>query len=734
VTSIAKRDNPETAPSRAPIHLDLRSHADDDLALVRRLLNRLRKKWVQVAIVFVVVFVPATIATFLATPLYRSTALVQVNSDPAQVVPYRDVADTGSGGANFDNYMGTQERLLMGSGLMGRVAKRLATDMKNSPAAGERQFLGERFNVKKIEKSQLFELAYRAETPQAAAIVVNLFAEEFAKQNFEMRQATRVKAEQQLGDELAGLEKRLQASETELVAYAESHNMMSVEQGQVDPLQQRLTILTQQLADAEGQSAQARATYDSTSRITVDTMPQRLMSQEIGQVQTRLLQAEQELTTLRVTYGPNWPGVVEKRNEVTLLRDQLAREKAAIVGRSQEQARLDVQGAEARRQMAVTALAEQKELVNKFHDASVRYSMLKREVDTNRTLYDGLLARLRQTGLLAGLEFGNIHIVEPGRPRGVADSPKVLLNLGAAALLGLALGVCLVLLSNWLDDSITTLDEAEQLSPLPTLGSVPLMKTENPRALITASTNVGSSTQFLAPVDKDKPDGAAAGQMPFEVTESVRSICASLLLSRSDSRPKVIVVTSAAPAEGKTTLSVHLGRAFAETGTKTLLVEADMRKQDLSRTFDLTGEDGLSLYLAGLVPGGPRIHKTEINNLFVAPGGPTPPNPAALLHSERLAQFLKAAAAEFQVVIVDTPPVLSIADARIMGIKADGVVLVVRAGKTSKALVRRAWVLLESTGSNVLGMVLNGWEPNKTELAHYRYYQSFSGNDKAKSA
>jgi capsular exopolysaccharide synthesis family protein len=220
--------------------------------------------------------------------------------------------------------------------------------------------------------------------------------------------------------------------------------------------------------------------------------------------------------------------------------------------------------------------------------------------------------------------------------------------------------------------------------------------------------------------------------MPFEVTESVRSICASLLLSRSDARPKVIVVTSAAPAEGKTTLSVHLGRAFAETGNKTLLVEADMRKQDLSRTFELTGEDGLSLYLAGLVPGGPRIHKTTIGNLFVAPGGPTPPNPAALLHSERLAQFLKAAASEFQIVIVDTPPVLSIADARIMGIKADGVVLVVRAGKTAKALVRRAWVLLESTGSNVLGMVLNGWEPNKTELAHYRYYQSFSG--KAKSA
>jgi capsular exopolysaccharide synthesis family protein len=298
-------------------------------------------------------------------------------------------------------------------------------------------------------------------------------------------------------------------------------------------------------------------------------------------------------------------------------------------------------------------------------------------------------------------------------------------------LLGLGLGVCLVTLSNFLDDSISTLEEAEQLSPLPTLGSVPLMKPVNRKALPAASAANGSSRQLLAPPVTEKAEPSATGQMPLEATESIRSICASLLLSRSDARPRVIVVTSAAPAEGKTTLSAHLGRAFAETGTKTLLVEADMRKQDLSRAFGLSAEDGLSLFLAGLVPGGPRVHKTEIGNLYVTPGGPTPPNPAALLHSERLAHFLKAAAAEFQVVIVDTPPVLSIADARIMGIKADGVVLVVRAGKTAKSLVRRAWVLLESTGSNVLGMVLNGWEPNRTELAQYRYYQSV---DKVKSA
>lgn len=694
--------------------------------LPRRLFARLIKRVPLLIAVFVIVVVPAGVATYLATPLYRSVALVQVNPDPVQLLPYRDVADPSGGAANIDNYMGTQEQILRGPSLKARVIERLRNDYRGTPAESEASDLGSRFGLRRIEKSELFELSYRAADPEAAATIVNLFAEEYVKQNFEFRQTTRLKAEQDLKKELEGLEARLQVSEKELTAYAKSHDIVSLEQGQVDPLQERLSSLGLALVQAEGEVVSARSSYDSLKSSSVADFPQRLVTQEIGQLQGRILQLEQELTNLRSTFGENWPAVREKRTELALVGEQLRNEQGAVLARHREQARLDLEAAEARRSMSAAALAEQKALVNQFHDASIQYNILKREADTNRNLYDGLLQRLRQTGVLAGFQFGNIQVVEPGKPRHVADSPRVAWNLGLAAVLGLALGFCAVVAQEAWDDSIVTLEDAEQLAPLPMLGSVPLM-----RAVRTSSVR----RALPGAVSSDRPallgigvgtgaETADAAAVPFEVTESIRTICASVLLSRSDERPRVLVVTSATHSEGKTTTVGHLGKAFADAGVRTLLVEADMRQPDLSRSFAIGHEDGLSLYLAGHVSPGPKVHQTGIANLFLVAAGPVPPNPAALLHSERLGAFLRAAAAEFELVIFDAPPVLSMADARILATNADGVVLVVRAGRTGKTLVRRAASQLESDGGNVLGMILNGWQPGRDELAYYRYYHT----------
>jgi len=727
---LARKDGHEPFGAHAWSH-DVHGQAGDDLFDLRRIVGRLQKRWRLVVIALVAVLVPAAIATYLATPLYRSTALVEVNPDPVQVLPYRDVAESTGGAGNLENYMGTQDQLLRGASLRARVRARLEADFKDQPAVREIPNLGDRLEVKKIEKSQLFELSYQAESPEAAATVVNLFAEEFAKHNFEMRQATRLSAEQSLKEELAGLEQRLQLSERELMQYAQANDILSLEQGQVDPLQQRLGILTQQLADSEGQVAAARTSLASAQAGTVDDFPQRLVTQEISTLQSRVTQLEQELTSLRTRLGENWPSVVEKRNELALVRQQLTSEKAAVLARQQLQARLDLESAEARRRLAAQSLDEQKGLVNNFHDASVKYNILKRDVDTNRNLYEGLLERLRQTGLMAGFQFGNVRLVEPGRPAYKVDSPNVLMNMGIAVLLGLSLGILLILLQDTWDTSITTLEEAEHLSSLPVLGGVPMIRGARAAALLVddagedataVKARSGGSSLSLSHASGSSLPVRTRPSLPFELEESMRGICASILLSRSDNRPRVIVVTSATPNEGKTTVASHLGNAFAEAGLKTLLVEADLRKPDLSRIFGVDGSEGLSLYLAGLVSPAARIYETAIPNLSVAPGGPVPPNPAALLHSERLGTFLKTAVADYQVVIVDTPPLLSVADARIIGTKADGVVLVVRAGRTARNLVRRARLLLHGASVPVLGMVLNAWLPDSVERSYYQYY------------
>lgn len=688
----------------------------------RRLVGRILKRKTLIVAVFLIVVIPAAIATYLTTPLYKSTALVQVNPDPIQILPYRDVADRAGGGTNnYDNYIGTQEQILTGRSLTTRVLRRLGAEFKSQPAGLEVPFLGDRYSVKRIERSELFELTYLAPDPEVAATVVNLVAEEYVKQNFEMRQATRLKAEQELKQELQGFEQRLQLSEKELTAYAESNNIISLEQGQVDPLQERLRTLDANVATAEGKVAASRSAVQRLESTNVDEFPEGLVTDNISQLESKALQLDQDLTNLRATYGENWPAVIEKRSEIALVKDQLSRAKSVALARSREQARLDLTAAEATLGMTSGSLEEQKGLVNRFHEASIRYNILKREVDTNRNLYDGLLERLRQNGVMAGFQFGNIQIMESGRPVRNPDSPKVMWILAIASLLGVALGVCVAILLDFWDNSISTLEEAEQLASLPSLGSVPLIKA--PKARLTGKQN--GNGRLAEPTNGNVLPAASQSTQPWQLTESMRAICASILLSKSDERPRLIVVTSATPAEGKTTLVTHLGKAFAEAGLTTLLVEADLRKPDLSKAFSIGNEDGLSLFLAGHVTAGPKIHETEVPNLFVAAGGPIPPNPAALLHSDRLTQFLAAVAADYQVVLVDTPP-LSMADARILGTKADGVVLVVRAGRTARNIVQRACSTLDTAGVNVLGMVLNGEEPDPTSSAYYGGYYEYS--------
>lgn len=690
----------------------------DPMLAIQRLIAGAWRRKRTVAAVFLIVVVPATIATLLATPLYRSTALVQVNADSVQVLPYRDVAETGGGGGNFENYMGTQDQILRGAGLRIRVADRIKAEMADTPAIDEIPYLADRYELKKIEKSQIFELSYQAPSPQVAATIVNLFAEEYIKHNFEMRQETRLKAEAELQKEMDALKERLQLSEKDLMAYAKQYDIVSLEQGQVDPLQDRLAFFNTQVSQNENEVAQARVNLESLQKASVNEFPQRLISEQIRTLETDLLSLEQELATLRITFGEKWPAVIEKTNEVTLVKEQLAREKAAALASHREQALIDLRAAEARHNLSLQALNEQKGLVNRFHDASIEYNILRREVDTNRNLYEGLLERLRQTGVLTGFQFGNVQVVEPGRPNYQVYSPKIIWNLGIAALLGLTLGIAVVIgLEAW-NTTISSPDEVEQLAMMPALGSLPLI----------ASGAQASGKLLRLPWRKQSaPARELPGQvgeppLPFEVTESIRSICASLLLSRSDATPRVLVVTSASPAEGKTTVVRHLGRAFADAGARTLLVEADLRKPDLSHAFAVGNESGLSLYLAGHVSPWPKIHETDVPNLHIAAGGPVPPNPAALLHSDRLGQFLQAATEQYQMVLIDSPPLLAMADARILGSQADGVVLVVRAGSTAVNLVRRARRLLDAAGANVLGLVLNAWVPNASELTEYGHY------------
>jgi polysaccharide biosynthesis transport protein len=684
------------------------------------ILRKLKKRKLLIVIVALLVIAPAVVATLLATPLYLSSALIQVNSDPIQVLPYRDIADSG-GGVYYEVYMSTQDQILRSPNLLGRVAARLQSEQRDSALSAEAPFLGQRFQVRRLPNSQLFQIGYRAASPDTAARVVNIFAEEYIKQHLEARQATREKARESLERELEGLERRVQLSEKGLASYARREGIIEVGPGQGDLGQKRLVALDQQVADAEGEVVLAQSRLETLQEASVKSFPDKLTTPVVTSLISRLLQAEQELTGLRAGFGENWPEVISKRGEISLIQEQLTREKRLVLSRAVEQAQLDLRAAQSKLTTASSFLTRQKDLVNRFNDASVEYNILRREVETDQKLYQSLLERLSQTSLQKGFEFGNIQIVEPGRPSNQVESPRVWNNLLWASLLGLTLGVGAAFLRDYWDNSLSTLEEVEELTCLPGLGTVPSsrffpahMRNGVPNRLqITGSpVEVLSSLPIVT---------TRATLPPPEVAEAMRDVCASILLSQSDRPLRVIVVTSATPSEGKTTIVGEMGRALAESGARTLLVEADLRKPLLAKSFGIDEGEGLSLFLSGQTPS-PRVCETEQPNLFLVPAGPRPPNPVALLGSDRMTTFIQQMASAFRFVLLDTPPILAVADARVIGAKADGLVLVARARKTPKSLILRARTILHNSGINLLGLVLNDVDTDDLQSMYYRQY------------
>jgi capsular exopolysaccharide synthesis family protein len=701
--------------------------SDDALDLRQLIWVLYRGKW-QVLLIALLAVVPAAVATYMAERLYRSSAMVQIDAEPVQVLPYKEI-DLPNISPNYEMFMKSQEQILRGPTLVSRIAKRLQSGPDAEMLAPEVQRLGSALSIQRLENTQLFLLNYVAPQPEIAAKVANAFAEEYIKLHFESRQETRERARELLKRELESLEQRAQLSEKELVKYAQENSIPS-DNATPNLIPQKLALIGNQLSEAEGEVFLAQAKVDSLRSASVDQFPEKLETPVIGELVGRLAQLEQQLVILRSSFGENWPSVVQKRSEIELIRKQLERERLASLAQAREQANLDYAAAENKRQKLAASMGEQQQLVHQMEKASIQYNIIRREVETNQKMYDGLLERLKQSSVTAGMEFGGFHVVEPALPSYVADSPKVVWNLTLAAVLGMGLGVCLVFARHYWDTTVSSVEEVEHLTVLPVLGVLPLVRS----AGLGKGLLFGRRTKLLGRPEKSHETLAIHREASLSTApqfvgnpaaeEGIRSVCASLLLSRSGRPPRVLMITSAIAGEGKTTLALELGRTFASTGARTLVVDCDLRRPMLHRLFDVSSADGLSMFLSGNNGSAPTVHATSMENLFVVAAGPATPNPPVLLGSEKMQSFLDQMTSAYQFVILDTPPVIPVVDARVLARFADGVALVVRAGYVPKALFRRVGSLLGDAGANVLGAILNGADQQRgADSSYYRYYR-----------
>jgi capsular exopolysaccharide synthesis family protein len=687
----------------------------DQMLHVRDLLRLLgRRKWVILGAASLVV-VPVAVWSMLAPKMYRAEAVIQIDPEPAQVLPYRELGSTVNAG-QFEMFLKGQSELLQGPTLRERVAARLSVS-NDARLRRETSALGSRFAAQGVENTYLFKLAYTSEESDTAASVANLFAEEYMKQHFETRQETRQRARALLERELQALAGRVQDSEKGLVSYAQS-NRLSIDEKETNPARLRLSDASLRLTQAEADVAVARSKRQALEGASAEALPEALTTNAISGLSSRLLQLESDLSTLEATFGANWPTVVAKRQDIVLAREQLEREKRLTLARAREQARLDLETMSVRRDLVADQLISQQKLVNALDNATVEFNIIKRDVDTSQKLYDGMLERLSQTSITSGMEFGGIQVVERALVPGVPDSPKVAWNITLASILGLALGFCFVVGREYMDTSVSTIDDLANEVGLPVLGAVPLVERHTPRRLFRRrqrlSLAAGQEGRDAAVGRQFLPDSAAA--------DAIRNVCTSIILSRSDRPPRVLMVTSSRTGEGKTTVARELGYGFAERGAQTVLVECDLRKPTFTRLFGVPEDGGLTPWLAGVSNVPPTVHELP-DGLAVVTAGPRAPNAVVLLDSARLREFVTHLLDHYRFVILDAPPGLGVADARVLATVVEGAVLVARAGRSQGALVRTLRGAMESAGIGVLGTVLNGTGPDVvTDFLSKDYY------------
>jgi capsular exopolysaccharide synthesis family protein len=370
------------------------------------------------------------------------------------------------------------------------------------------------------------------------------------------------------------------------------------------------------------------------------------------------------------------------------------------------------------------ALDQQKLEANQLNEKAIEYSILKRDLDANRTLYEGLLQKLKEAGVAAGLRSSNIRIVDNARVPTFPVIPNTPRNLMMSLLVGLLCGIALAVCLEALDTTVRTSEEAQALTGLPSLGFIPHSTLLND--VSHAARRINSASPVVA--SRTSPKLIAQLRPNSEVAESFRSLRTSILLSSAVKRPRVIMFTSPMPQEGKTTTSVNMAIVLAQRGGKTLLIDADLRRPGIDRAFGCSNSAGLSSVLAGLESFEKVIQNYgPLPSLSILPTGPTPPHPAELLGSDRMQELLEQLSRLYDHVILDSPPVNLVTDPGILSQYMDAVFLVVRSGKTSKNALRHARDQLLQIKAPLIGLVVNDTNLNSVDYHYRSYYGHKSG-------
>jgi capsular exopolysaccharide synthesis family protein len=571
-------------------------------------------------------------------------------------------------------------------------------------------FLG-RLKIEPIRNSRLVKVHFDSNYPELSAQVPNTLAAAYIQQNLEGRFIATQQAKEWLTGQLEDLRAKVERADEALQAFGSKHGIISLEEKE-NVIMQRLTELNEALTKMEAERMSKEALYNQTRDRNSDSLPLILENKLIQDLKQAYIQMEGQFMKLSETFKPDYPEMVRLKNQMGTIQKRLDAEIDKIIMAIKN----DYEASLRRESLLRKAFEEQKARAIEMKEKSIQYNILKREADTNTELHRGLLQRMKEAGVSAGITASNIQIVDqaelPLRP----FKPNKRLNLLLAAVVGLFLGVGIAFFFEYLDNTVKTPEDVEGLLRLPSFGMVPEISFERKKRL---ERGISYPVELIT-----------YGHPKSMLSEAYRNIRTSVLLSFSEKPPKRIVITSPNPAEGKTTTVINTAIAMAQTGAQVVVIDSDMRKPRVHKIFESENETGLSNFLSGNADLDSQIRKSEVPNLYYIPSGPIPPNPSELIGSNLFKQMLDTLEKRFDHVVIDSPPVLGFADSAILSTCVDGIILVVVGGKTPRETLQRAKEAILQVNGKILGVVINRVNIHRSDYGYYYYrYHYYYGRE-----
>jgi succinoglycan biosynthesis transport protein ExoP len=686
----------------------------------------IRKRWPFVVLSMIVATVIAFVYTYRQPKVYESTCQVIIEPMAPQVLPgSKDVVELGTGTfwANKEFYE-TQYRIIQSTSVGQRTAEKLGLqyDPDYAPLVGTSHDLvslgraiAAQITVRPLKDSRLALITVEDRKPQRAALIANTIADTYIEYNLDYKLEGARSAMAWLAEQESELKRQLEESELKLYHYKKDRNLLAVSlDDKQSMLSQNLASVNAKLTELHIKLLEMDAKRKMIERAREDiadkaNLPEIREKATIEKLRDSYVQLNKDYADVSSRYGPSHPKMKSLQGEMDSIKAAYEQEINGVLATFEKSYQELLDNERSLKQL----MEQQKKEAIELSKIEVEYKPLQRSAEQEDKMYGIIAARQKEIDITGPMKTNNVRVLERAIVPGIPVRPRPVQNLFLGLMIGLGTGIALAFAIEALDNTLKTQQDVEQFLGTPVLGLVPVIGGSPGAEALQQGDNLRERDLgvFL------DPKSVAA--------ECCRSIRTNILFMSPDRPLKTMVVTSPSPQEGKTTTAINLGVTMAEAGGRVLIVDTDMRRPRLHRSFGVPNQTGISSVIVGKATLEEAIKHTDVPNLDVLPCGPVPPNPSELLHTDRFGVVLAEMAKLYDRIILDSPPTSAVTDPAVLGNLADGVVLVIKAGETTREAAMHARRQLATAKARLFGVVVNAIDFSNPAYGYEYYYRNY---------